>query len=672
MSRESTHAFRLSFDTGVCIRCGTGRRVLGAACPECGDKGRLHEVNGAVVRRRQALAWVASEVASADEPASTEPLPIYKTKNFLLSSTVDLLDEMLQSLSGALSDPTSTSSRRRLARAICALRERERYLNSVETRRPFVAFLNALREVLADFDQMSSAYIEAATASTMGDAQTYAARAQSHIDAASAKIDQLNRDQRVADAFGSLTDDEDLFDKSVEAVDLKFPGLGIVNADSAGLLQVKSLLEQPVAGGTGTAYIVAKMVADVYLDSARLDNAIRSASRLLVNIDTSLPLFSSRAALDDLATAKTGLYEAIKIFSLTIESSQTDEAVVRRLVRLYADVFEEVGLPLFGWYLLMTETRSQAYEKLRLENSTSLAKSILANADLLEVFAGADKNLRTAASHGKSFTVEKDQMVFNLKSFNGTIGLDVLLDTMLAFFESLIAAQVVLDNQLSNLGISGNNPADLSAIGINLASVFAEVLRSQGNVVKKVESSNGEWTFELTARSSSSVTLASVLASAEIPKLSSVVIIDLSAAVGNLEIELKSYKKFASLADKGGLELLEGSITLLNECTLDGGSALRLDHMRYATACVALSLLNEEDSRFVPFLARFLRLARHAHFDDVEVCASRALNNWRNPAPRSTENIRSEYAHWLDLPIPELPETRFTKILIGSERSNTH
>ncbi|MDJ0349635.1 hypothetical protein [Cryobacterium sp. PH29-G1] len=651
-------AINMEFSLMKCVRCGFGQRVAGRPCSECGHLGRLDEVNSLVVRRRQGIRAVLAHIASS-EAAESEVLPFYLTRSSWRASSGQALDESIAALAKFSTMPLDSGAQLALAVAVARLQQIGRDLSTFSPRRPFVSNLKAIRQATECLVRMTDLYIAALGAALPAEAQALGKRAQDQIDAATKFMNDAERHQEIGDNLGSA-DSHDFVSATLAAFATLYPEKSFMEVDADRQTRLARHLGREIATGQGAAYEIALVIARSILDVNRFESVVAEASRLFDSTARLRDIAAEPGALITLRRARNAIVESTAAFAATLTASTSDESRLARTINLYRELFEYAGLPLFAWFLRIGGTKSAPISTLMQRDSTALLSAIEKLPDLASIFVGADKNIRTAASHGFGYELVGDNVIFTTRSFKGTMTVEVVIDLLLALIESFLAAFWVLDNELTVAGIEGHASED-SLVGAPMLVVAEEVLKHLGATVLSATCTETGWRFEV-AGGSTSIPLVYAEGLASLPPrgIDEISIVCANFPEGELRIPRVSSAQFRLAKDASPMTLVGANLDLLSESSLDGRTAIRVEHIRWSACVAAVELLSEDNREAIRSLRQCIRLARVTGAADVVQFAELAFTQWRSPDNGRLKQVRETMMAWTTLPTPQQPLVRTT------------
>ncbi|EAR25547.1 hypothetical protein A20C1_04751 [marine actinobacterium PHSC20C1] len=506
---------------------------------------------------------------------------------------------------------------------------------------------------------MADLYLAALRADLPSEAQALGKRAQAEIDEASQLLNDAVYNEKIVDALGT-TDPKDFANAAFGALAALYPDRNLFEIDAVRKAQLTHDLGREVTSGQGAAYEISLALAQSTLDPRRFEAVIAEASRLFTSPSRLREIANEPGALPTLLRARNAIVESSMAFAATLTTAFTDEARLTRTINLYRELFECSGVPLFAWYLRVAGAKSAPLAKLFKEDSTALLAAVNRNPDLASIFVGADKNIRTAASHGFGYELVGNDVVFNTRSFEGTMTVEVVIDLLLALVESLLAAFWVLDNELTVAGIEGHVSLDNTA-GTPILTVAEEFLRLLGASVASSGLTPAGWEFEVSDLAESSPHFyIEGLAGNPLEGINEITITCQHLVSGELRIPRNASAQFRDARNSSPMALVEANLILLSASTINGRSAVSAKHLRRSACVAALALLSNDDLEAIRVLRRCVALAHTVEAADVREFAESSISEWRSPESDRRKRLTETMMSWTELPAPTLPTVRTT------------
>lgn len=538
-NRNST--LLLSYDKSSCDRCGASTRLIAQPCTECGRRPSRDETNEAVDNRRKIVDGIRTALSTHEaDLAKSSPESLTVTGQQLNDYVENALDLIIKSFA-SVARPSRTDDQ------IIALQQRVLYhqrvvaaAQNIPLRRPDVERMQYLQRQVADLWKVIDHYLEAVAAPNMHEAQDHARQAQNLIDTmdlrrgVQTKIHSALREISSPDFLdgGGL----DLF----RALIARHDGASVAELEDRGRTAFEQLSGRDAEVGTGLTYLMADMFSEAHLDRDRFRSVVQRTALLVKDNAVELEMLAGEVSLlEDLREARLRAVQAWVRFQRTVAGRITTPALVREVVSLYGELFEQVGIPVMGALLLVSGKKTMPYGKLRLQSATSIADSVSKDAVLNGLIKGLDNNLRNATAHGHSYTVTEDALHIRLKSYQGTMDFDVLTDKTLALMESFTAIQLVLDNELSLRGEDDHQVRDLELFGFSTSEIVRLLLAALDVTVHSAVDASSMWTVEISDTNRSKFTLAKVISNVLPPTVETLILkYDENGQVHLLEVQV--------------------------------------------------------------------------------------------------------------------------------------
>ncbi|WP_349427192.1 hypothetical protein [Microbacterium sp. LWS13-1.2] len=533
----------LNFKTITCARCG-GERIMSVACPDCGAVAPSGEVDSNVVRRRQGLARVKLKRVEAEGDVHARP-----DSNGLS----ELLREMLAALGAFSRAPLSEETITRLARALAAIDVTQKELAVRAGRRPGIGLTRAREESVARLDSVWQEYEEALVAPTPAQAQAAAKRAQALMNTAADPIVAAGRLERAA----SILEDESqtVPVRVLNVLEERFPDTPFLEVLSTGRAYASNQLGIAVGPNSGLSYLLLESIAARSLNPDRFREKLRICAAGAHRPERLTTIASMDGAVQALSETHRLVMEAAIAYGAAIAKDGDDRSVVRRTGRLMSEMYESGGAA-FGWYRLLEREVSavDAFARQQEEDVTAVVAK-LQNGPLSAVFADAERFLRNAPNHGRSFDFDPDsqRVLIRLRSHPETaIELDDYVDRAFAFLETLLASIWGLENALELACIEVSlSEADALYLGFSpLALAAATLPRLTEMTVERFRADGDTWYFDVTTAQPD--LLVPAISIASIPRVDAKEIVLRVANEPELTVSLSSWRELGVGDDPNG------------------------------------------------------------------------------------------------------------------------
>ncbi|UEJ83546.1 hypothetical protein Bra3105_04325 [Brachybacterium halotolerans subsp. kimchii] len=404
-------------------------------------------MNAFVVQRRTATRRVQEGLA--DQSVVTEQdeagLPTCEELG-------NYLDNFADALSGLIADSASSESVARMVEAERLLQGMERRCSNHPRLRPSIAQHEVVAKVIEHFLELWPTYSRALQAPALDEAQRLASQGQNLIDAAT---EELGKYYTLLESVRAYEDHSipNLFERSLNALASSYPGLDLLDLDRLGAQEAARLTGVLAQPGQGAQFLILDALGSVHFDPKRFHHVLGEASRLCQESSQISEVASQSGALEGLATSSRLVYEALEGFEAALSRVKDEQALMRRIIKFYGEIYEDVASPILAWYNLVAGIKSQPYTKLIQDDATALARSLTRQGQTAFLLQDDGAFLRNASQHGNSFIFEGDHVIFQLRSYQETISRAGVIDRIFSFVESVLAMNWSLMNDLARLGI---------------------------------------------------------------------------------------------------------------------------------------------------------------------------------------------------------------------------
>jgi hypothetical protein len=405
-------------------------------------------------------------------------------------------------------------------------------------------------------------------------------------------------------------------------------------------------------------FLVQDALASAWFDHDRFEETISETSDFCRRANFTTALASGRA-LHGIAASQRRLAEAAIAFEAILATEDDEETLFRRLLHYHAEIYEQVGGPLFAWYLLLSGTKSKPYEKLLGEGVNALAKSIDSVPNLSRWFEGREPYLRNAASHVGGFHVSDGVVQITLESIQATHPVEWVVDRIYAFLESTLVTSWALFNELERRDIEVPiSEADQRYLGIT-SFAMAELFATTTLHALNSQDDNGAWRFDLPPGDNDAVTTALALIGHD-SAVRSVSVVRAGSS-GQLKVPLEAWERCAEFISAGPIEAqVVSMVEFRAQCAVDGTPILSEADVRSAVAPLGLTLL-AGDMSLVKYLRHLDRIAVEHEFTEPHDRIVRALTVLRTNDVRERERLRADFQLWIQEPL-ELPKAHSAQV----------
>lgn len=635
----------MNFQTLPCLQC-KAQRVLGDICNECGKKGPPSEVNSAVVDRRTAVARIdAARTHRGSQPGTIAN----DTKLPSKEEIQEFVEGFIMSLHGILKAPKSLTAASSMVRRLDSLEAMRNQCQSLPELRPRVALHRSLLTTLDALSELWPTYSHALSAHTIHDAARRAKHGQELLDSA---YETLAAHEELVDSALVYEDlsIQDHSERTLTALSISHPNLSILEMGQHG----KRLAEENTLVLTdeahGIQYLVLETIVSVQMDPDRFNDVLTQTSRVCLANDRLQKIAVEDGALESLATSQRLLYESLASFEAVLSREDNEKAIIRRVIKFYGEVYEDVVSPLLAWYSLLAGIKQQPYQKLIRDDATKLAKGLIEHPTTTSFLEDAGANLRNAAQHGNSFSIEGNLVRFKLRSYEDTVPTSRVINDVLSLFESISAMSWSLSNALSQAGyeipLRDEDAAYMNLSAFHMAKFY---LKHNGMPVLASEELDSSWSFVLGPGQDHVFELALALSLNSPDRIRKII---LHSATGEtpLVIPLNSYNRVSLLTDTDThpLDHMMAVLELRKDSTKDGHSLIKSSDLKFAAGSLSMLLTVQKDLSVIPHLRRVGTLAAMHGSPRIEKLVKEAFQLYRIPDDLAAFRLGAKFKSWIE------------------------
>ncbi|SDQ67677.1 hypothetical protein SAMN04489742_2088 [Arthrobacter crystallopoietes] len=524
--------------------------------------------------------------------------------------------------------------------------------------RPEIAKHRAITRCVLTLTKLWPTYAEALQAPTLDEAIKLSDNGQKIIDAASEEIGSYEDLVESTRAYEDLSV-SDFLDRALKALSISHPNLSLLDLAEVGAAEASSITDVPTDGGHGAQFLALNAAASVHLDANRFNSLLRETAQFCLNSPRLEKVAAERRALDGLAESARLLWESLTSFEAILLRENDEQALMRRTIKFYGEIYEDVAGPLFAWYNLLAGIKNQPYEKLIQADAAALARNLVHNSQTSSFLEDVGANLRNAAQHGNSFFLDGQRVTFNLRSYQEELTYAEVLDQFFSLLESTSAMSWSLSNSLTQAGFPlPTKEADAAYMNLSPFRLAVLWLRDRGtNVLDACETSES-WSFTIDGDRNEVLELALTFMKTAPEALSEVTVRTLTLEAP-LKIPFSAYGQFLTVRDDSVpsatvLAMLE----LWNACTMDGKPLLSTSDLKFATAVVGMFVLLKRDNSLIPHLRRTLELASSAGQPEVIDVIKQVYSQIRIPEEAKTRRLATKLNAWREeSAAPTMPQS---------------
>lgn len=604
------------------------------------------------VRRRQAAVAAARSFAATGGLPSAPRVPFVAAAPIIWRRQGDELEALLEAVAKVATPGEAADEA--LGRALSAISETAGLLETYSVRRPTASRLELLRLRSSALSRATELYLAALTAETPLEAQTAATKAQQEIDRSVALKHEFDQ---VRDAAKSLLGDGDLsgaVERLISTLQVQHGGAPISDLDIIGRGRFERVTGSVAAPTAGVSFLGQELAARAHLDesawAATLTNAVRV---IAAHREEFAAAFGQHRIRRDFLKASSLWMEAYAQATLLTRPGSSPDGVVRQLVKVYANLIEDVVAPLGALMLIGTDPLARDYTRLMAKDATDVAERAYRAPELVGVFPSAERGYRNAASHGgHCYHVDGDDVVFQLRTFSERVPLEVLMDHVLALTEAVAAIHLALDNQLLRCGYTDHRPTDLGLYQPSMEALIRLGLEMHGMSLESAEVHAD--------------TLAVTVVGGE-PPCFPIAAAVLTIAPSHIEsVEVRHSFGFRSrrlsvsrpvlreYTEAEGEDPVWRTVLASASCLVDGARWLSGDRMRAAVAAIAWAALQSESLEPIPRLRKVRSWALERGDTEAADLISETIRALRMGDVRALR-ARPVWPAWLHAAPVELP-----------------
>lgn len=478
----------------------------------------------------------------------------------------------------------------RFADSVRFLRELNDDMLQLQPLRPIVSQLARWRKMSQTLVLIANQTLEAFTSADISFINETRKQNQKRLD----HLSQLQQEANIHGEAARLLEGGDSrqngFDNLLAALRVRYPNQSLTELDRTGIRIARQITMTEVAEGLGLEFLSLTLLADVHLDPKNFRDLIKMTSDLFSrNGERARNLSRNSQVLSDLRRAKESIADIHLGLEDILANELTDVQILRQLMNLYRSLYEEGGLLVFAWLLIISGQKQAEYSQLLLKGATTLGNSVSSHPELSKIFVGINKSLRTAASHGHSYELTEKGIEFkNLKSATGSMSTTEFADTIFAFLESLYGVLWVLDNFLEIEGYEdhkmrpfmfGMNPTKLAQLGLESHNV--EVLSTE--IVDEI------WELRIGASELSPTVIATGVALNSLPGVELIRVVNANKGAHTQEVTVRvqdAVSLVEALEDRPQDAYVMDVVRFLDNVRINGKSPLTPDNLKYTVSVI--------------------------------------------------------------------------------------
>lgn len=578
---------------------------------------------------------------------------------------LSLAEDLTAGINAFAQDDGSAKAKDKLSDAVLYLSALQSRAARTPLHRPNITLIRATVATLDRLAEAWQVWRKALIASTMPEAQQLAKSAQLLLDSAGSHL----VDYRTAlDSIAAYEDssEPDFLKRLLRVLSLANPNLSFTDLEEEGASVASKELALPIGTGKGIDFLILTGIAKAHFDPERFATVLKETATFCLKSEKLLETSRSPGAIEGLASTQRSILESLKAYESILRTETNHKTLLRRIISLYGEIFEDVAAPLFAWYCLLAGLKTKSYAQLMSLNATELSSTLLSSSVTSSWLVGAKNYLRNAAGHGRtSYSISDDTVSFKLNSFSETVPIDEILDNIFVFFESLAALSWALTNALELAGIDlPLSEEDTEYAGIAAFEMSCFYLEHSGEFIHSAENRGEIWEIVLGEGTVSATHLALSLAMQRQTGASVIIVRRRDTTDAQLTIRKSLFTEVADQNTDGTRpdELLLKILLLRSESTSEEKPVVTRQNLRYAIGVFGQFLLSSNNT-----YVRHIRSVRKIALDFgylVEVAmADRVMSIFRKPTPLKRHHLVAELKDLAQEEAPAIPSSDFTRVI---------
>ena len=452
-NRPKANSIRLSFRTTLC-QCGVSRET-GTQCAECGRLPDQREVDPTRQRRQGAARAARARLAS-----SAEATP-YK-------GSIDLLREVTEALStwvtttwrvldSAAANPSGLEAHAK------ALAHMKATLASHDRRRPWLALVAAIGDMVILAEGMFVEYLKAISANTRREAQKASEVGQRLLDQLAEEAARLSELVGNAGQIERASDVNDAVLALARIAVANSPTGGILDAERRGAeiyAEITDRAAPDCPSGVGLWLLLLRSSIQTTGDWQRFVRLARRVARAVTRKQAiALDLVGDPSWCSDIRHATESAYDAAVVATAVLATARGDRLVVDALMEMAHALVESVSRPQVAT-LNAIET-GVSYSTSRARDAGTVLRA-LTDKGFGDMLTGLSAELRTKKAHREYRASALGVTLLDRSGGSAReMSADDLIDSVLAGHETVAA-------------LTAGLVCGISALGLDVSSLFAD------------------------------------------------------------------------------------------------------------------------------------------------------------------------------------------------------
>ncbi|WP_454810600.1 hypothetical protein [Paenarthrobacter nitroguajacolicus] len=577
-----------------------------------------------------------------------------------VDGVAQLMRDFIKALGNLMGDLSSTDAASHMAEAQKNIIAAQRRCAAHQPLRPSVTLQRTLTDSLTLVAMLWPTYSQALTAPTLHEAQEFGKKGQQLIDEVEADRNAYETLVETTKAYEDFSI-RDFLERALAAAAVSHPGLSLLELGSTGRQKATRVTGVETDEAHGAQYLLLSTVASVHLDPVRFNTVLADSAKFCIAAPNLESIADEEGALAELSKITRMLHEALTSYEGILARESDSDTLLRRIIKFYGEIYEDVGGQLFAWYNLLANIKQQPYLKLIQQNdATKLARNLVECPTTQSFLEDPGAHLRNAAQHGSSFALTGESVAFRLRTHQEQWTRAQVVDAVFSLLESLSAMSWSLSNALAQRGkpvpLSAQDAAYMRLTPFRLVTLW---IKDHGIALVSASETEDSWRFIIEKNSDDLFVLALTLAGGA-PENITQIGLRSEALNTDLLVPAAAVDLFSRWPGEGATpqEHLLAVLELRSHCWRGQGVILTKENVRHGVACLGLLLIQGDRSK-IPFLRRIQRMAKDHGWSPEAAVAAECISLWRKPDVQKERSVVSNLSNWLNAnPAPEMPQAR--------------
>jgi hypothetical protein len=407
-----------------------------------------------------------------------------------------LVPEFMQALTAATEEGASGEATGLTRACEAAATLRQQLLEHVP-RRPWKLVGSSAEIVANGLVDFMRTYLEAISAHTPVEAQTLASRAQKLLDDLGASTEELGN---LLERWLQVAETSDLGEMLARnAVDAfaSTPATGLLGLDQYGAARYESITGRTPTTGVGLTLLQYDLWSRVVGDQDVFQRTLRHADGVLASRRVALARAWARpTVVEELRNGWQQLGDQVIATQAIVAAAANERVAVRSVVQLIHTLLEGPGRRFAA--LLLEAVGKQEFERHLTRDGARAVRLVEADPKLAGLLAGLNESMRHAYAHLSFETHDDGIMVRHQSGATEFVGVDGLLDHLLAAEECVAAVGLALQAVALEAGIDLSGQKVLDSFGLHADDVIVMVISLAGAEDIRIDRSSSIPVVEMT------------------------------------------------------------------------------------------------------------------------------------------------------------------------------